>query len=208
MLDKKIELLPFAPYSTKAIEDWINEEARRGWQVVGAVPFVPILIKFSRGDGGPYHILMDDPDEKDSVCLLPGCGFVVRGKLNEFDVSGFDQNTSLVKLSLRGLIFALAEIIACMLFLCYVDSAENFNWLSTRGVIGLIYICSTGYGMVYSLYTMFAGVIRFPDRRRSIWPTVAYYVIFCTSIITLITLLPFIFSEDAINGIRAVLQNR
>lgn len=112
MLDKKIELLPFAPYSTKAIEDWINEEARRGWQVVGAVPFVPILIKFSRGDGGPYHILMDDPDEKDSVCLLPGCGFVVRGEFSEFDVSAFDQNASLVKLSLRGLIFALAEIIA------------------------------------------------------------------------------------------------
>ena len=74
MPDKKIELLPFAPYSTKAIEDRINEEARRGWQVAGAVPFIPILIKFSRGDGGLYHILMDDPDEKDSVCVLPGCG--------------------------------------------------------------------------------------------------------------------------------------
>lgn len=208
MPDKKIELLPFAPYSTKAIEDWINEEARRGWQVVGAVPFVPIIIKFGRGDGGPYHILMDDPDEKDCVCLLPGCGFVVRGELNEFDVSGFDQNKSLVKLSLRGLIVALAEIIACMLFLCYVDSVENFNWLSTRGVIGLIYICSTVYGMVYSLYTMFAGVIRFPDRRRSIWPMVAYYVTFYLSIITLIILLPYIFSEDAINGFKSVLQNQ
>lgn len=112
MLDKKIELLPFAPYSTKAIEDWINKEARQGWQVVGAIPFIPILIKFDRGEGGPYHILMDDPDEKDSVCLLPGCGFVVRGGFSEFDVSAFDQNASLVKLSLRGLIFALAEIIA------------------------------------------------------------------------------------------------
>lgn len=208
MPDKKIELLPFAPYSTKAIEDWINEEARRGWQVAGAVPFVPILIKFSRGDVGSYHILMDDPDEKDCVCLLPGCGFVVRGELNEFDVSGFDQNTSLVKRSLRGLIFALAEIIACMLFLYYVDSVENFNWLSTRGVIGLIYICSTVYGMVYSLYTMFAGVIRFPDRRRSIWPMVAYYVTFHLSIIALIILLPCIFSEDAINGFKGILQNR
>ena len=208
MPDKKIELLPFAPYSTKAIEDWINEEARREWQVAGAVPFIPILVKFIRGEGGPYHILMDDPDAKDSVCLLPGCGFVVRGELNEFDVSGFDQNTSLVKLSLRGLIFALSEIIACMLLLYYVDSAENFDWLSIRGVIGLIYICSTLYGMVYSIYAMFLGVIRFPHRRCSIWPTVAYYVTFYLSIIALIILLPCIFSEDAINGFKGILQNR
>ena len=93
MPDKKIEMLPFAPYSTKAIEDWINEEARQGWQVTGTVPFIPILIKLVRGEGGPYHILMDDTDEIDSVCVLPGCGFVVSGELDRADVDTFGQNT-------------------------------------------------------------------------------------------------------------------
>lgn len=208
MKDKKIELLPFAPYSTKAIEDWINEEARRGWQVAGAVPFVPILIKFSRGDGGPYHILMDAPDEKDSVCVLPGCGFVSRGELNEFDVSAFDQNTSLIKLSLRGLVLAVAEIIALMLFLSYVNSIEDFDWLSIQGIIGLIYFFSILYSLVYSMYAWFLGSSCYQYESHSIWPTVAYYVTFYLSIITLIVLLPYIFSEDAINGFKAVLQNR
>lgn len=208
MKDKKIELLPFAPYSTKAIEDWINEEARQGWQVAGAIPFIPILIKFSQGDGGPYHILIDDSDEKDSVCLLPGCGFMSRGELNEFDVSAFDKNTALIKLSLRGLVLAIAEIIALMLFLSYVNSIEDFDWLSIQGIIGLIYFFSILYSLIYSMYAWFLGSSCYRYESRSIWPTVAYYVTFYLSIITLIVLLPYIFSEDAINGFKDVLQNR
>ena len=208
MPDKKTALLPFAPFSTNAIEEWINEEARQGWRVVGAVPFIPIFIKFSRGEGGPYHILMDDPDERESVCLLPGCGFVVSGEPESSYESGFDQNTRLFNQSFRGLILGLVEILACLLFIYYAYSAENFDWLSIRGVIGLIFICLTFYNMAYSLYAMLSGLIRFPNRCRSIWPTAAYYVTLYASVIALIILLPYIFSEDAINGVRAVLQNR
>ena len=208
MPDKKIEMLPFAPYSTKAIEDWINEEARHGWQVTGTVPFIPILIKLVRGEGGPYHILMDDTDEIDSVCVLPGCGFVVSGELDRADVDTFGQNTLLVKLSFHGAIFSIVEIMASVLFLSYANSTENFEWLSIWGIIGLIYICSAFYGILYSIYALFSGIIRFSHRHKSVLPTAAYYLTLFLSILTLIILLPCIFSEDAINGFKSILQNR
>ena len=49
MIDKKVDLLPFAPYSTRLIEEWINEESQQGWQVTGTIPYIPILVKFIRG---------------------------------------------------------------------------------------------------------------------------------------------------------------
>ena len=208
MPDKKIELLPFSPSSTAAIEDWINDKAGQGWQVSGTVPFIPILIKFIRGEGVPYHIEIGDYDSKDSVCFLPGCGWVALGETDERNLSAFDENTSLRKRSFRGIILALLEIILFMVFVAYADSIEAFSWLSIQGVTGIIYMCSVLYSILYSLYA-FGLVLTHPrDRRRSIWPAVVYYVTFYVSIITLIILMPVILSEDFLTTVRNIWLNR
>ena len=153
-------------------------------------------------------IYRDDYYNKDSVCFLPGCGWVALGETDERDLSAFDENTSLRKRSFRGMILAVLEIILFMVFIAYADSIETFNWLSIQGVTGIIYICSVLYSILYSLYA-FGLVLTHPrDRRRSIWPAVVYYVTFYLSIITLIILLPVILSEDSLTIVRDIWLNR
>lgn len=192
MSDEKTALLPFAPYSTGAIEDWINEEARQGWQVAGAVPFMPFLIKFSRGKGGPYHIELEGTSAEEGVVLIPGCGSVVSGELDEYERNFFAYNASLIRQSLFGLLIFIIEMIVFSLLAFGRSSGAVFDLASWQAITFQIYFASALYIGIFSVLTFFHAVVPSWNIRRGIWPTIIYRAALYVSFAACIILLPHI----------------
>ena len=87
MSEKRIAMLPCAPYELVDLDAWFNDMADEGWQVKGSCFPLCFLVRFEKGEGGPYRIKRRRPAGQKAVCWLPGVGWLERGEPEEEDVS-------------------------------------------------------------------------------------------------------------------------